>query len=1009
MRTKFLGLLVAVVVSILLTSSGHAQQIDPRINIKWPLLSGNGDPTTLGIPCSSTNYTQPFQDTSQNPNVYHMCGSHGWQTLTGATGPVGPAGSISNWTGGANGGNLSASVNTQINVMAYPYNCVGDGVTDDTACFNAAQAAALAYAVGDSLPAALYLPKPPVCYLIDHWGWEGVPLEGQPMGLGPASPQQYGVTICGKPGHDIIHIPDPTTTSGTIKVYAGWSIRNIGFSLNTSAPFDTTVGYTNAHRWPGRWFDDGAMTNGSTQFTSTSANITCGDGPFNGNAGQAIVVGGAGATVTTTTLAAAITSTSQTSITISGTTSGSWPVTFGYLQIDSEIVMYVGTQANGISTLTVMRGQAGTTAATHSNGATVTVMGNLTTTIASVSPCWQTSSTSWQVVTLAASASTTISHAHSYISVLGLSATTNIGNCAIAQDMMDGNSNDWTGTANIGDYGKLENVVINGGGATGNTACGIYTQALGILYGLDAKNIGLYSLWAGAVQNSAELNSGLQSSSGDFERWEHVAFLFGWTPYIDTNGLAQQLLHWEVTSRAGMQILTLSNVEGDYPVGWHIDHGMECPYSTACIYGDHITGSDDDLTVSLTSGAATQYGFLDTSASKCWNCALANVYVDGYRNEAHNAGSGSSTSTVNQGLGNIITTGYSASPFSGIPPNYEYSITPYKGSNSIAGRYTSDFIQDGNPSTPYNHDDLFIWPTDLEFNSSFGWANVVVTDSTSPTGYHIVLTNNTTYTTFNQVGGRTGAASMIVGSTVPTTGGTLYMMVMCPSGTTTFQPQLATVGGASYSQPTFNTCSSTQWQTYAVNITWQSGDVGKTVKIGAALGSNTFYVAWMDFVPFPAPVQYAAAANQVPLSCVLQAAGIGIAEPGTFAYNCDIPVAGSGAGLTSGPTSGTTANHVATFTGTNGQIQDSGVSLPSSASTGSIGGSSLAAGACASGTASISGAANTGVATASPQTYPGDGFTWEAYISSSGTVTVKVCAIVAGTPTASLYEVRYQP
>jgi hypothetical protein len=72
----------------------------------------------------------------------------------------------------------------------------------------------------------------------------------------------------------------------------------------------------------------------------------------------------------------------------------------------------------------------------------------------------------------------------------------------------------------------------------------------------------------------------------------------------------------------------------------------------------------------------------------------------------------------------------------------------------------------------------------------------------------------------------------------------------------------------------------------------------------------------------------------------------------------------------------------------------------------SIGGSALVAGACASGTATVTGAATTMAVASSPVTYPGDGFDWHSYVAAAGTVTVKVCAIVAGTPAASAYNVR---
>lgn len=73
---------------------------------------------------------------------------------------------------------------------------------------------------------------------------------------------------------------------------------------------------------------------------------------------------------------------------------------------------------------------------------------------------------------------------------------------------------------------------------------------------------------------------------------------------------------------------------------------------------------------------------------------------------------------------------------------------------------------------------------------------------------------------------------------------------------------------------------------------------------------------------------------------------------------------------------------------------------------GSIGGGALLAGACSSGTTTVTGATTSMVALADPNTYPGDGAYWDAYVSSANTVTVKVCATVALTPTASTYNVR---
>jgi hypothetical protein len=40
---------------------------------------------------------------------------------------------------------------------------------------------------------------------------------------------------------------------------------------------------------------------------------------------------------------------------------------------------------------------------------------------------------------------------------------------------------------------------------------------------------------------------------------------------------------------------------------------------------------------------------------------------------------------------------------------------------------------------------------------------------------------------------------------------------------------------------------------------------------------------------------------------------------------------------------------------------------------------------------------------------PGNSTFWKGYVSTAGTVTVKVCESVAGTPTATTYNVRVIP
>jgi len=93
-----------------------------------------------------------------------------------------------------------------------------------------------------------------------------------------------------------------------------------------------------------------------------------------------------------------------------------------------------------------------------------------------------------------------------------------------------------------------------------------------------------------------------------------------------------------------------------------------------------------------------------------------------------------------------------------------------------------------------------------------------------------------------------------------------------------------------------------------------------------------------------------------------------------------------------------------------GEYQVNGAALILHGVTGSIGGSPLLIGTAATGTVSITGASAAVAAgkciCVTPNTFPGAGFSWHsAYISASDTVTVQVFANVAGTPTASTYNV----
>jgi len=105
----------------------------------------------------------------------------------------------------------------------------------------------------------------------------------------------------------------------------------------------------------------------------------------------------------------------------------------------------------------------------------------------------------------------------------------------------------------------------------------------------------------------------------------------------------------------------------------------------------------------------------------------------------------------------------------------------------------------------------------------------------------------------------------------------------------------------------------------------------------------------------------------------------------------------------------TTGNHLNYDRATRNFACGTSAAAQLAGATASLGGGLLAAGGCTTGTANVPGAATSMVAVASPTTFPGNGTTWLARVTATDTVTVYLCAMVLGTPTASTYNVRVIP
>lgn len=216
--------------------------------------------------------------------------------------------------------------------------------------------------------------------------------------------------------------------------------------------------------------------------------------------------------------------------------------------------------------------------------------------------------------------------------------------------------------------------------------------------------------------------------------------------------------------------------------------------------------------------------------------------------------------------------------------------------------------------------------------------------------------------------------------------------LQCPSGTNQAAPLLVFTNNWTTTYGAFNgqNCSGQQ-ANFA--ISFETGPVGMQ-----------FLVTSININPF-AGIAQAPAANYAMVSAL----GNGSIPNWTSSK----ALAGSGAGIVTGPTS-TTAGHLLTYTGTAGQTQDSGVALtsiqPLSATTGSLGGTALNPGCTNQATITV-----TGASTSMACIMSGAGGTQPAnilprcFVSAANTVTPQLCTAVATTPAAQTYNIRLIP
>jgi hypothetical protein len=661
------------------------------------------------------------------------------QAMTGGLSIAGPVAAQS----------VTASINSQLNVMALPFNAKGDCMTDDSAAIQAA----LNVQLTSTSQITVYFPAPPGgCYLTSTLTMTGASMQGQ-AGVGFIG-TGGGVILKGKPGEDILHIPDPNT-AGSVGPRDGWAIRDIAFWLDGSIDVSSTLG---AHRWPGKWDQTCAINASSSTITCTHMEFSCAD------IGQNILVKGAG---------------------VAGA--------------------------------------------------------DLTTTVATVYPCWSNSTTQQPTVTLTAAASTSVTNAYAYITPASIPLTQRVGNCAIAMDNHDGNPANWVMAGNISNFApSLWNVTFAAVNTAFNNTCGLYFGAIWNPYLLDAKNLTFWNLTYGVVEGMPDTNPASSPGIGqDYQKWDHGVMLATY-PWISINDGELTWTDYQIEASNGPQILKYGAPNEPQPTAWYVRNPEFEPQAPVGI-GYRIEGATG--MEFLDSNIATSGGsYIMTSDSfyhqiNCGNCTIggANNRVDG---------TVSGKTFTNLGVDNVIDA-YNTQTSSGMQTTVDFTQTLNRGRQPW-GTLTPDFVQNG--TAPYYNDhDLFVWPED--FTDAYGTIINVVADTNSWTGNYAVISSASDLNYFNTMYmlGRTGSSSpanqIVAGSNIPAGPGVVEISYKCPS-ITTFNLAIK-AGGTTIAGPTATSCS-TSYQTATITADFTSYS-GQAFDLN--IGAGEVDIAWAAIKP----------------------------------------------------------------------------------------------------------------------------------------------------------------
>ena len=399
-----------------------------------------------------------------------------------------------------------------------------------------------------------------------------------------------------------------------------------------------------------------------------------------------------------------------------------------------------------------------------------------------------TTVSSWQSatqVTLAASASTGVTSAATYISVANLPVTQTIGNCGFAMDA-SAHAGDYNGSGPSG--ASFTNVNINTiDNEPSNYTCAYFFQGNAGPYqtvfnhGYAGGEFGFIFVPANTSAGQSNSCQGICDLNVISNVWIGASY-----PFIAYGGNHETLRDFQISNELyGPQILWGNGAAAsNKPYDWHIDIPEMETASSTCQSGTaanhfRVAGVGHVIdrigTPYCTGGVAPtiQWDANDTSTANFnLGTLLGALNISGNNNDFRLptlAGASYVSGNLNvTGTGNKLITGENGSPFDGIQPAREQYASgstsafgpPQLSRGSIVFDRRHDFINRSPASYYFNDEDLWLWPNEMGGPSGAGSQGTVVTDSTSDSGNalqigaaggQVIESNGTTWSIGNQI------------------------------------------------------------------------------------------------------------------------------------------------------------------------------------------------------------------------------------------------------------------